>query len=77
MHNDSTTPRRLIPVPDWPQYHPWPNVQNLWWLIFNSAHNGFGRCIRRDGRRILIDEQAFFRWVDAQGDPPLRIVEEE
>lgn len=53
---------RLIPVPAWSQYHPWPSVAGLRYLIFNAAENGFEACIRRIGRRVLIDEQAFFKW---------------
>lgn len=35
-------------------------------LIFNEDLNGFGVCIRRVGRRILLDEEALFAWVDQQ-----------
>jgi hypothetical protein len=38
----------------------------LRYLVFNSRQNGFEKCLRRVGRRILIDEQAFFAWVDEQ-----------
>ena len=55
---------RLIPVTQWPQYHTWPSVSGLRWLVFNSADNGFDVCIRRVGRRVLIDEKSFFNWVD-------------
>jgi hypothetical protein len=37
------------------------------WYIFHGAQNGFNKCIRRLGRKILIDEQAFFAWVDSNG----------
>ena len=61
-------PKRLIPVPKWPEYHPWPSVAGLRWMIFNADKNGFGAVIRRVGRRVLIDEQAFFRWVEAMDE---------
>ena len=57
---------RLIPVTKWPQYHPWPTIPALRWMIFNGARNGFDDVIKRVGRRILIDESAFFRWVEAR-----------
>ena len=58
--------RRLIPVPDWPKYHSWPPLGGLRHLIFHAKTNGFDRCIRRVGRRLLIDEAVFFAWVDEQ-----------
>jgi hypothetical protein len=36
-------------------------------LIFFAKSNGFDAVIRRVGRRVLIDEAAFFAWVDKQG----------
>ena len=37
------------------------------WLIFNEKYNGFSRCIRRIGRKVLIDLDQFELWIDAQG----------
>jgi hypothetical protein len=59
----NTSPTRLIPVPDWPNLHPWPSVAGLRHLIFHAERNGFSRVIKRAGRRVLIDEAAFFDWV--------------
>ncbi len=56
---------RLIPVPRWSDHHDWPPIGGLRHLIFYSQSNGFARCIRRVGRRVLIDEAAFFEWVEA------------
>jgi len=58
---------RLIPANDWPQHHAWPPLGGMRHLIFNAGHNGFDAVIRRVGRRVLIDEQAFFSWVERQG----------
>ena len=63
----STKTTKFIPVPDWPKHHPWPPIGGLRHLIFNAKHNGIGQAIRRVGRRVLIDEAEFFRWVDQQG----------
>lgn len=57
---------RYIPVPDWDKHHPWPPLGGLRHLIFNAKSNGFDTVVRRVGRRVLIDEQAFFDWVRAQ-----------
>lgn len=56
--------RRLIAVTDWNKHHDWPSIGGLRHLIFFADTNGFNRCLRRVGRRVLIDEHAFFEWVD-------------
>ena len=60
MTNEAT---RLIPVKDWGKDHLWPPIGGLRWLIFNEKRNGFHRVVRRCGRRVLIDEAAFFEWT--------------
>lgn len=57
---------RLIPVSKWNDYHDWPPPGGLRHLIHFRAANGFDAVLRRVGRRLLIDEKAFFEWVDAQ-----------
>lgn len=59
---------RLIPVPAWPKYHPWPSVAGLRYLIFHAKENGFESCLRRIGRRVLVDERAFFQWSAGRAD---------
>ena len=62
------TERKLIPVTQWNDHHPWSPQGGLRFLIFNAEKNGFDKVIRRAGRRVLIDEQAFFQWMDAQNE---------
>jgi hypothetical protein len=57
---------KLIPATQWVKYHSWPPIGGLRHLIFNAETNGFDKVIKRVGRRILIDEQAFFEWVNQQ-----------
>lgn len=57
---------RLIPVTEWNKYHPYPPIGGLRHLIFYGKTNGFAKVVRRVGRRVLIDEAAFFAWVVAQ-----------
>jgi hypothetical protein len=64
--SDSTSATTLVPVDKWPERHPWPTVGGLRHLIFNAKSNGFHKVVRRAGRRVLIDEAAFFQWVDDQ-----------
>ena len=59
---------KFITVSDWPNHHPWPPNGGLRHLIFNAQTNGFDKVIRRVGRRILIDETAFFKWVEEQNN---------
>lgn len=54
---------RVIPLTRWPDFHDYPSVAGLRWLVFNSKHNGFGSVIRRAGWRILIDEAEYFRYL--------------
>jgi hypothetical protein len=58
--------RRFIPLTKWNDYHPWPSLSGLRWMVFNAEKTGFDQCLRRVGNRILINEQAFFDWVDSQ-----------
>lgn len=61
------TRTRLIPVTEWPEHHVWPPIGGLRHLILHARETGFDYCIRRVGRRVLIDEAKFFEWVEAQG----------
>jgi hypothetical protein len=70
MTNTLVTPHqfvpKLIPVKDWPKLHPWPTEAGLRNLIYNKDKNGFNTVIHKVGKRILIDELAFFNWIEAQ-----------
>lgn len=59
---------RLIPVTEWNDHHTWPPYGGIRHLINQEKVNGFSAVIRRVGRRVLIDERAFFEWVEAQND---------
>ena len=60
------TPPRLIPLTKWNEYHAWPPAGGLRHLVFHAKQNGFDAVIRRVGRRVLIEEGAFFQWVESQ-----------
>lgn len=55
---------RLIPVPRWNDYYDYPTQNALRHLIFHSEQNGFNKVVKRVGRRVLIDERAFFAWIE-------------
>lgn len=64
--SENTIPPKLIPVTKWHEHHQYPPLSGLRHLIFHERTNGFHACIRRVGRRVLIDEAAYFKWVEAQ-----------
>jgi len=64
--NKNLSKNSLIPLTEWSKLHPWPPIGGLRHLVFHAKENGFDSVIRRVGRRVLIDEQAFFEWIEAQ-----------
>ena len=45
------------------EHHAWATEGGIRHLIFHAQENGFHRCIKRLGRRILLDEAAVFEWL--------------
>lgn len=63
---------KLIPVTQWNNHHAWPPIGGLRHLIFYANKNGFNKVIKRIGRRVLIDEDKFFKWAATQNGENLR-----
>ena len=40
---------------------------SLRWLVFHQSTNGFDRCVRRIGKKILISLADFENWVESHG----------
>lgn len=69
---------RLIPIPRWNDYHPWPPQGGLRHLKFYSKPhktskgiipgNGFESAFKKVGNRVLVDEDEFFRCVEKQNE---------
>ena len=57
---------RYIPLTKWPDFHIWPKVSGLRAMVINSKKNGFDSVLKRVGGKLLIDETAFFKWVEDQ-----------
>ena len=59
------TKSRLSTVKNLPTIYPDANFteSSIRWLIFNAESNGFNACIRRIGRKVLIDLDAFEFWL--------------
>jgi hypothetical protein len=61
-------PRTLLTVNLFADKYPAFSVGGLRWQIFNSASNGLdvSGSIVRLGKRVLIDEEKYFQWIDGQ-----------
>ena len=55
---------RLIPLSKWNAYHDWPTIGALRHLAFYHLTNGANKFLRQSGRRLLIWEKSFFKWVN-------------
>jgi hypothetical protein len=58
--------RRLLTVSQFCDQNPAFTQGGLRWLLFHRETNGLKNAGLRVGRRLLIDEDAFFAWVDEQ-----------
>lgn len=67
---EDRSPSKLIPLTEWHKHHEWPPLGGLRHLVFFAKENGFDKVTRRVGRRVLLDERAFFEWVEAQNAQP-------
>lgn len=57
----------LVPVKKIPDFYPDAFTESaIRWLIFNENKNGFKRCVRRIGKKVLIDLEQFELWIDEQ-----------
>ncbi|MFT7660031.1 MAG: hypothetical protein ACI89S_001143 [Gammaproteobacteria bacterium] len=61
-----TVNKRIGTLPQTSQAYPAFTVASLRWLVFNEKTNGFSSCIRRIGRKVLIDFDSFEQWIDDQ-----------
>lgn len=60
-------PKRLSSVKQMPFHYSGAFTESsIRWLIFNEKANGFYTCVRRIGRKVLIDLDEFEKWIDLQ-----------
>jgi hypothetical protein len=59
---------RLLTVNQFVAEHSFASNGGIRFLLFNSKNNGMEKAgvIKRLGRRIIIDENKFFAWVESQ-----------
>lgn len=61
---DKTHQPRLMTVKQFCEKHPAFTQGGLRYLIFNAKLNGFDLCLKRVGRRVLIDEEIFLELIN-------------
>lgn len=67
MSNIQEEPKtRYIPITRWPEYHPYPTVSGMRYLRFHQKVLGFASAFVKLNKRILVDEQEFFRILRSQ-----------
>lgn len=67
---------RYIPVAKFDQYHPWPTplaIRNRIHAARRGTDADFLKCIKKVGGRVLVDEEAFFAWLENQDDTEARL----
>ncbi len=64
MSNNNQLKPRLLTINQFLSEHPFNTSGGLRALIFNGKSTGFDRVVKRIGRKVLIDENKFFEWVD-------------
>ena len=61
--------KRFATVKELPSLYPHAGITeaSIRWIRFNNTSN-FNQCIRKMGRRILIDIDAFEKWLDGNNE---------
>lgn len=59
--------RVLVTVPQLCQRTPALKEPTVRQLLFDRHNNGLDKAVRHVGRKLLIDEELFFRWIDECG----------
>lgn len=60
--------RTLLTIHQFHDKHPCFPEGGLRWLVFNEEENGMAEAevIVRIGRKVLLDEERFFSWLDSK-----------
>ena len=54
---------RFLTIPQFCDEHAWPSAQAVRHMIFQNKDGFVDRCVKRIGRRILLDERAVLDWI--------------
>lgn len=63
---DPNLPKRLFTVRQFCDRNAWATEGGIRHLIFHRDKNGFSPCVKRIGRRILLDEEAVETFIQRQ-----------
>lgn len=58
--------KRFATVRQMPEIYPSFSEASIRWLIFNKNSNGFSACMRKLGKKIIIDLDDFEKWISEQ-----------
>ena len=64
--NKKRAKRRIVTLQNVAKLYPAFPIKRLRWYRQNNT-GGFNKCIRKVGRRLYVDLDAFEAWVDGQG----------
>ena len=67
---ESKESKKFATVRQIPEIYPSFSQASLRNLIFFKKTNGFSKCVKRIGRKILIDLEQFEQWIDKGGNNP-------
>lgn len=70
MSDTTSAPAVLLTVRQFCERHSWARPGGLRHMIFHARTTGFGVCVRRFGRKVLLDEAAVYEWLRERGDSP-------
>ena len=57
--------KRYLTIRQTSEAYPALSEGALRWLRFNGEANGFNQCVLTVGRKVLIDAEAFERWLES------------
>lgn len=57
--------KRFLTVKQWGSHHSWPSEGGLRNIIFHKEKFVAEKCFKKVGRRILIDEEEFLKWIES------------
>lgn len=60
------TARSYLTVPQLSEKYPAFKVSSIRWALFNKDQNGLKAAVRKVGRKVLIDEEAFVAWIESK-----------
>lgn len=63
MIQATPTPRYQT-IKDFLKDRSWPTKSSIRWYIFYNKYKFEDRCVKRVGKKILIDCNAFDQWID-------------